>query len=103
MAAFTIIFLMELLKYHQMRAAETGHALHVLKTALYRPPKKWRTALSKHRGPTRGPLVITAPPKKWRTAVSKLRGPENDSAHMRSSENSVATGSSTIILRRTLM
>ena len=35
MNAFSIISLIEPLRYHGMRAAETGHALHVLKTGLY--------------------------------------------------------------------
>ena len=35
MNAFSIISLIEPVRYHGMRAAETGHALHVLKTVLY--------------------------------------------------------------------
>ena len=35
MTVFTINFLIEPLRYHKIRAAETGHAAHVLKTALY--------------------------------------------------------------------
>ena len=35
MIAVGIISLIEPLRYHGMRAAETGHALHVLKTGLY--------------------------------------------------------------------
>ena len=35
MTAFSIVFLIEHLIYHNMQAAETGHAGHVLKTALY--------------------------------------------------------------------
>ena len=35
MTALLIIFLIEPVIYHEMLAAETGHAKHVLKTALY--------------------------------------------------------------------
>ena len=35
MNAFSIISLIEPLRYQGMRAAETGHALYVLKTGLY--------------------------------------------------------------------
>ena len=35
MNAFSIVFLIEPFIYYNMQAAETGHALHVLKTLLY--------------------------------------------------------------------